>query len=859
VHVVGDARRLPVRDAAFDVVLCTEMLEHVPEPQQAIDEMWRVLKPGGTLVLTTRFLFPIHDAPHDYFRFTKYGLRHLLKRFEVLELQEEADSVGTIAILVQRLGMQARTLGSPTLRGDLAGNGPAAVAAVVPHHRGVRRQPEDPARTGNHDERVPRGLPEAWRMTTGEPRAGVPSRWTRVLTAVLVPLAALVVYWPAILAGFVGDDFMILHRLRALTGPADAARFFGAEFFEYYRPIGFLAHAVDYAAAGEDPRRFHLTNLLLHAASATLVLLIARRLSPHSLAGPIAALLFALHPSNHEAVVWISARFDLLATGFSLAAIWWMVRRDGSRVGPAVLFVLAVLSKESAVALPLAAAGWSVFVLRSSTRGTLVRVAPWIAALATAALLRQAGGGVSAVGGAARLPKLLAFAAVLGIIVLLADGRWTAWRERLRANRRSVALALAIALLLTAVLAAASSGAGGRFAAEKLAVAGFASFHLLSPVIEVSDTPFYLDPMTSRSQWAGLALAAVVAGIVLALWRRLLDDPRMWFLGAFLVATLLPISALTEGKRYLYLPSAAFSLAAGVLLAEVRRPHRPLALGAVGVVLAISSVEISAKIRDWRWAGEMTADGAALVDQTLAPACDAGHVVFLTSPVAISCLSGCFRRPPPLVVRASPHAADGHSDRGSRLAAWQNRPFGAALTMPAAVGVRRTPVVRLVSGGVGPATFAYSPPPPLDRLRTGFGALRVSRGSRSPRSEQPCAAGVESAPAAQAARASTRRSAVRVRPTRQTPTAASPTMGQPVTTAESHSDWAARIGSGVGAAVGCQSSGRVGSMTASSASRRRAHALERPVDLREVAVVDHDGEERGSHRHPEHAPRGPVQ
>jgi SAM-dependent methyltransferase len=117
VHVVGDARRLPVRDAAFDVVLCTEMLEHVPEPQLAIDEMWRVLRPGGTLLLTTRFLFPIHDAPHDYFRFTKYGLRHLLRRFEVLELREEAGAIGTLAILLQRLGMQARTLGSTPLRG----------------------------------------------------------------------------------------------------------------------------------------------------------------------------------------------------------------------------------------------------------------------------------------------------------------------------------------------------------------------------------------------------------------------------------------------------------------------------------------------------------------------------------------------------------------------------------------------------------------------------------------------------------------------------------------------------------------------------------------------------------------------
>ncbi len=116
VAVVGDARELPIRDAAFDVVLCTEMLEHVPEPQRAIDEIHRVLKPGGTLVLTTRFLFPIHDAPHDYFRFTKYGLRHLLREFEILRLEEETDSVGTLAVLVQRLGMQARTLGYAPLR-----------------------------------------------------------------------------------------------------------------------------------------------------------------------------------------------------------------------------------------------------------------------------------------------------------------------------------------------------------------------------------------------------------------------------------------------------------------------------------------------------------------------------------------------------------------------------------------------------------------------------------------------------------------------------------------------------------------------------------------------------------------------
>lgn len=106
IHVVSDAQHLGIADDTFECVLCTEVLEHIPNPQQAIDEMWRVLRPGGTLLLTTRFLFPIHDAPHDYYRFTKYGLRHLLRRFRIEELREETTTVGTLGVLMQRLGMQ---------------------------------------------------------------------------------------------------------------------------------------------------------------------------------------------------------------------------------------------------------------------------------------------------------------------------------------------------------------------------------------------------------------------------------------------------------------------------------------------------------------------------------------------------------------------------------------------------------------------------------------------------------------------------------------------------------------------------------------------------------------------------------
>jgi SAM-dependent methyltransferase len=111
IAVVTDAQALGLASATFDVVLCTEVLEHIPEPQAAIDEMFRVLKPGGTLLLTTRFLFPIHDAPHDYFRFTKFGLQHLVRRFDAVVIEEETTTVGTLAVLVQRLGLQTDSVG----------------------------------------------------------------------------------------------------------------------------------------------------------------------------------------------------------------------------------------------------------------------------------------------------------------------------------------------------------------------------------------------------------------------------------------------------------------------------------------------------------------------------------------------------------------------------------------------------------------------------------------------------------------------------------------------------------------------------------------------------------------------------
>ena len=71
------------RDEAFDFILVSEVLEHVTRPHDAAKEIHRLLKPGGTLILTVPFIFPIYDRPHDYFRYTEYGLRYLFSGLSI--------------------------------------------------------------------------------------------------------------------------------------------------------------------------------------------------------------------------------------------------------------------------------------------------------------------------------------------------------------------------------------------------------------------------------------------------------------------------------------------------------------------------------------------------------------------------------------------------------------------------------------------------------------------------------------------------------------------------------------------------------------------------------------------------------
>ena len=102
--VVGSATDIPLGDASFDTVVCTEVLEHVPDPLKALREMYRVLKPGGYLVLTTPMYWPRHEVPYDYFRYPYDGLLHLVKTsgFELAQLYNRGHSYAFIGQVIQQ-------------------------------------------------------------------------------------------------------------------------------------------------------------------------------------------------------------------------------------------------------------------------------------------------------------------------------------------------------------------------------------------------------------------------------------------------------------------------------------------------------------------------------------------------------------------------------------------------------------------------------------------------------------------------------------------------------------------------------------------------------------------------------------
>jgi len=86
--VEAGAYDIPLPDASFDTALCTSVLEHLEEPEAALRECFRLLRPGGCAIYSVPFIWHVHEAPRDFYRYSPFGLRHLFEKagFEVIEL-----------------------------------------------------------------------------------------------------------------------------------------------------------------------------------------------------------------------------------------------------------------------------------------------------------------------------------------------------------------------------------------------------------------------------------------------------------------------------------------------------------------------------------------------------------------------------------------------------------------------------------------------------------------------------------------------------------------------------------------------------------------------------------------------------
>ena len=249
-----------------------------------------------------------------------------------------------------------------------------------------------------------------------------PSKSWSVFPASLLVLAVFAAFAPSLNAPFVFDDYVHLTNASTATLPTVFRRTLvqhpiGGDLF--FRPIGSLYYWLVFRLAGFNPFVWHLGSVVIHLVNTLLVFRIGKRLSAGLLPAFIAALLFGWHGSHVEAVSWLAAAFDLLATFFVLLASL-LALSHRSIFAIAHCSALACLSKESAYCLPLLIACTALFFQGSERTRLLKQAVPVALTCASAFLYRlwylQGFGGYRSAGGhsvAAAIHPLALFQALL--------------------------------------------------------------------------------------------------------------------------------------------------------------------------------------------------------------------------------------------------------------------------------------------------------------------------------------------------------------------------------------------------------------------------------------------------------------
>jgi SAM-dependent methyltransferase len=100
-NVFGNVTAVPFASESCNCIVCTEVLEHLTEPGKCVDEIHRLLLPGGKAFVSIPFLFPIHADPYDFQRFTDDGLRWLFREFTTLEIIPMGGYLGVMGMFIE--------------------------------------------------------------------------------------------------------------------------------------------------------------------------------------------------------------------------------------------------------------------------------------------------------------------------------------------------------------------------------------------------------------------------------------------------------------------------------------------------------------------------------------------------------------------------------------------------------------------------------------------------------------------------------------------------------------------------------------------------------------------------------------
>jgi tetratricopeptide (TPR) repeat protein len=392
----------------------------------------------------------------------------------------------------------------------------------------------------------------------------------------LLVAATVLVYANSLSGAFVFDDTKQIAGNPALHSWSNILRAFSSDVWSfqrgtltadipppYYRPLFTTYLTLNYKLFGLWEPGWHLMNLLVHVAATVAVYFLLKRLSSNHLVAALAALLFGVHAAHVESISWISGIPDPLAALFYVPSLLWYVRyREEGQMkwltASVVAFALAILCKETPLALPMVFCVWELTrpigrpSLLSRLKDVVLQMIPYAVVAAAYLALRFS---------------------VLGRI---------SWKHPFMARVPDSAIWMTVPYVFVNYLK-----------------------HLLAP--------FYLSLIygtsfvTSASDPRFLLPVGILLGLGLTLWiyRKKLSQ-QMWVAIAMMVAPLLPVLNLKVfhyeyiiQDRYLYLPSIGFCFLVAILLLQLARKHASLALGTSIVVLLAFGASTILQNRVW--------------------------------------------------------------------------------------------------------------------------------------------------------------------------------------------------------------------------------------------------------------------